>query len=491
MKAQELKNSILQLAVQGKLVPQDSSEAPASELLKEIKAEKERLIKEGKLKKEKSMPSVSEDEVPFEIPESWQWIRLGDFCSIYNGNSINADEKVEKYSKPCEGRVFIATKDVGFDNLIDYENGIYIPYSEDSFKIAPADSVLLCMEGGSAGRKIGLLEREVCFGNKLCCLSPLQVQCKYLFYFLQTPAFFSVFTGLMTGIIGGVGAAKIKMIHIPIPPLDEQKRIVARIEELLPLVAEYDAAESRLAELNGTFSDKLRKSILQQAIQGKLTGRDPADEPASELLKRIMGEKEWLIKEGKFKKEKPLPSIAEDEIPFEIPENWVWTRLNNLAIGSITYGIIKLGSEDKDGVKVLRCSDVKPGFIDERNIRTVSKSLSDEYSRTILRGGELIINVRGTLGGCAVVPSNFAGYNVAREVAVLPISKSLCAKYFMYLFLSPVFDTYLSENLRGVAYKGLNIELLSSFTIPLPPLAEQEHIVARIDELLALCDRLK
>ena len=487
MTAQDLKNSILQLAVQGKLVPQCKDDEPASELVRQIIKERNQNDNNHFI----GSSSVSEEEISFDIPESWILLRLGDFCQICNGNSINATVKQKKYSRQCSGYSYIATKDLGFDHFIDYDNGIYIPKEETGFKIAIAGSILLCMEGGSAGKKIGILTRDVCFGNKLCCFTPYVIDCQYLYYYLQSPMFFSDFLGSMTGLIGGVGSAKLKNLLCPIPPLAEQKRIVEKIEELMPLIEEYGRAEEQLGKLNAEFPDKLRKSILQQAVQGKLTERDPANEPASELLKRIKAEKEALIKAGKIKKEKPLPAITNDEKPFDIPETWEWVRLCEVSVGQITYGIIKLGEEDSEGVKVLRCSDIKKGYIVTSSIRTVKKALSEEYARTILNGGEIVINVRGTLGGCAIVPIELKGYNVAREVAVIPVSKLILNKYLMHLLLSPIFDSYLLENLRGVAYKGLNIELLSSFIIPLPPIAEQKRIVKRVEELLALCDELK
>lgn len=487
MTAQELKNSIFQLAVQGKLVPQCKEDEPASELTRQI-IESRNQVKKNLIK---TLSSISEEEISFDIPESWIWLRLGDFCQVYNGNSINSTVKQKKYSQKCDGHCFIATKDVGFDHIVDYENGIYIPKEETNFKVANAGSILLCMEGGSAGKKIGVLDRDVCFGNKLCCFTPYIIDNQYLYYYLQSPVFFSAFFSSMTGLIGGVGSAKLKNLICPIPPLAEQKRIVAKIEELMPLIEEYGKAEEQLTKLNAEFPDNLRKSILQQAVQGKLTERDLADEPASELLKRIKTEKEALIKSGKIKKEKLLPAITDDEKPYDIPDTWEWVRLSNASVGQITYGIIKLGEEDSEGVKVLRCSDIKPGYIVTSNIRTVKKALSEEYVRTILNGGEIVINVRGTLGGCAVVPIELKGYNVAREVAVIPISKLISNKYLMYILLSPIFDSYLIENLRGVAYKGLNIELLSNFPIPLPPIAEQKRIVKRVEELLALCNELK
>ena len=228
----KLKKSILQEAIQGKLVPQDPSDEPASVLLQRIRDEKQALVRQGKLKKEKPLNPITDDEKPFEIPESWEWVRISNSADIYTGNSISETEKKAKYTN-VEGRYYIGTKDVGFDNKIEYNNGVAIPQKyEKEFRIAPANSVLLCIEGGSAGRKIGLLNQNVCFGNKLCCFSPFLNIEKYIFYYLQSPAFMELFFANKSGIIGGVSIAKVKEILIPLPPLAEQKRIVEKIEEL-------------------------------------------------------------------------------------------------------------------------------------------------------------------------------------------------------------------------------------------------------------------
>ena len=236
---------------------------------------------------------------------------------------------------------------------------------------------------------------------------------------------------------------------------------------------------------------QLRKSILQAAVQGKLVSQNPHEEPASELLKRIRAEKVQLVKGGRIKKEKSLLSISGNEAPYDLPWGWVWCKLQDIVISDITYGIIKLGDEVNDGAKVIRCSDVKFGFIDPSGIRTVSVSLSEEYSRTILQGGEILVNVRGTLGGVAIVPDRFRGYNIAREVAMVRCSNQIVSEYILSMLMSPLFDFYLSENLRGIAYKGLNMNLLSMFLFPLPPLAEQQRIVDKIDELMIMCDELE
>jgi len=397
--------------------------------------------------------------------------------------------KKKKYLNLNEGYNYIATKDVGFDNSIDYDNGVKIPY-QAGFKVAKLNSSLLCIEGGSAGRKVGLLNQDVCFGNKLCSFEPIIINPLYLFYFLQSPAFIVNFKDNKTGMIGGVGVNTLKSFCFSVPPLEEQHRIVARIEELMILVDQYEEKQIELEKLEKEFPDKLKKSILQYAIQGKLVPQIDTEELASILLEKIRAEKIRLNKQGKIKKEKPIPDITDDEKPFDIPDSWEWIRLCEITISDVTYGIIKLYEEPENGVKVLRCSDIKQGWIDEKNIRMVSQALSKDYSRTILNGGEIVINVRGTLGGCAIVPNNYKGYNIAREVAMIRTSKKVLNKYIMYVLLSNYFNSYINSNLRGIAYKGLNMNLLSQFLIPLPPHEEQQRIIARIEELYVLVDLL-
>lgn len=490
MTAQDLKNSILQLAVQGKLVQQYPEDGTATDLLKHIAQKKSDLIKDGALKKEKPLPAVDANNLPFDVPENWVWIRLGDFCSIYNGNSINAGEKAEKYSKKCAGHSFIATKDVGFDHSINYENGVYIPLNREDFRIAPVGSVLLCMEGGSAGRKIGILEQDVCFGNKLCCLAPFVIFNKYLYYFLQSPAFFSAFTDLMTGIIGGVGAAKIKSIAMPVPPLAEQERIVAKIEELLPLVSEYGGVEKRISALNTEFPDKLRKSILQQAVQGKLTERDPSDEPASELLKHIQMEKSKLIAEGRIKKEKQLPPITEDDCPFEIPNEWEWVRLTD--VGEVsrgrskhrprndtilyrdgTYPLIQTGDVARSGGLITSCS---------ASYNDVGLAQSRMWPK-----GTLCLTIAANIADVGILdfdacfPDSVVGFNAFKPIA--------SNKYFLYMLMA--YKAILDSMATRSAQKNINLETIASLAYPLPPLAEQKRIVARVEEVLAACDILK
>ena len=247
----KLKKSILQEAIQGRLVPQITEEGTAQELLEQIKLEKLQLIKEGKLKKSALVDSVIykgddnkyyeqvgkkcldiTEQIPFETPKNWVWTRLSHIANIYTGNSISETEKKSKFTDVI-GRYYIGTKDVDFNNRIIYDNGIAIPKQyEPDFRLAPNNSILMCIEGGSAGRKIAILNQDVCFGNKLCCFSPFVGIGKYMYYYLQSPSFFELFNLNKTGIIGGVSIAKVKEILIPLPPIKEQQRIVAQIEKL-------------------------------------------------------------------------------------------------------------------------------------------------------------------------------------------------------------------------------------------------------------------
>lgn len=261
---------------------------------------------------------VKLENLPFDIPDNWTWIRLKSLANIYSGNSINEEEKRKKYIG-VNGRDFIATKDVGFDRTIVYNNGVNIPY-DSAFKIAPSGKVLMCIEGGSAGRKIAITDRDVCFGNKLACFDTIIVSDLYLFNILQSNEFLSIFKSSLSGIIGGVSINILKNFIIPLPPIEEEKRIVDKINSFEPLLLKYESAETKLSILEKEFPEKLKKSILQYAIEGKLVKQDPNDEPASILLERIKAEKEKLIKEGKIKRDKNESYIyqGDDDVSIDI-----------------------------------------------------------------------------------------------------------------------------------------------------------------------------
>ena len=225
------------------------------------------------------------------------------------------------------------------------------------------------------------------------------------------------------------------------------------------------------------LSKELKQSILLSAIQGTLIKNDVKKASSEDYLETLSTE---LTQKGRLQHGTIIKTYND-----EVPENWIGIKIKDLVLRDVTYGIVKLGKEDPEGVKVLRCSDVKPGYLVTDTVRTVEKSLSDQYSRTILQGGEIVINVRGTLGGCAIVPKELDGYNIAREVAMIAIPECLNKEYVQNCLLSPLFWGFMQCNLRGIAYKGLNISLLKDFVLPIPPLDHQAKIVEKTKEVLA------
>jgi type I restriction enzyme S subunit len=330
-----------------------------------------------------------------------------------------------------------------------------------------------------------------------------------------------------SGIIGGIKREVLLDFPFPLPPLSEQRRIVSKVDGLMSLCDELESRGSERVRLRDRASRScldrlvssrtrrdlssawqrlsdhfevlydtpetlahLRQSILQLAVQGKLVPQDPNDEPIERVVESILEDKS--SSNGK-RRSRRAKLVETDAVPFELPSSWVWAKLGDLLEPErdISYGVIKLGSEPKTGgVTTLRCSDVLYRTIRTDRARKITEELSNEYSRTILRGGEILMNIRGTLGGCGIVPPECKGFNIAREVAVIPISKRLNTRFILDVISSPHIQDATQESLRGIAYKGLNLGLLREFAIPLPPLAEQKRIVAKVDQLLSQCDEL-
>ena len=337
MNAQQLKNSILQEAIEGRLVPQDPNDEPASVLLDKIRTEKKRLVKEGKIKKKDLEETpINEDEKPFDIPESWEWCRLGDIGIFERGNGIKRDETLD-YGYPCVryGEMYTKYKYAPtFDKTFSFTNKSVFEKCRKAHK----GDLFMALTGENkqdislAAQYTG--EEEIAVGGDLCHFTILEAFALYFVYLINSKYFSSKKELLATGdIIVHISTDKLASIAIPIPPLAEQKRIVAKIEELLPKVEEYGNAQEALDKLNEELPERLKKSILQEAITGRLVPQDPNDEPASVLLDKIRAEKKRLVKEGKLKK-KDLEetSISEDEILFKIPESWKWCRLNDICI---------------------------------------------------------------------------------------------------------------------------------------------------------------
>lgn len=300
------------------------------------------------------------------------------------------------------------------------------------------------------------------------------IDIEYLKWFLKSATFQNI---LKEQVKGGI-KTEIKPktflnLEILLPDIKKQKEIAEKLNLLDSDVKDLDFTSFTNLEL----VKKLRLSILQEAVKGNLVPQLDTEESANVLIKKICANTENLM----------------DEHPYELPKNWIWAKLGCLLEENkdITYGIVKMGLEPNEGVYALRCSDVKYRFIDSRNVRKVTQEVSDQYSRTILEGGEILMNIRGTLGGCAIVPHSLKGYNIAREIALIPISKEINNRYILDVLSSPYIQQTTFNNLRGIAYKGLNLNILRNFLIPLPPLNEQQRIVEKIDQLMKNCNELE
>lgn len=368
----------------------------------------------------------------------WNTKPLGDIAEIFNGNSIAAKEKRDLWEGKAEGIPFIATKDVGFDYTINYANGVRISGAKsDELKIAPAGATFVCAEGGSAGRKIGFNSEQVHFGNKLFAVVPHDdVADKYVFYYCISQIFRDQFNKNLTGLIGGVSIRKFKNIPIPLAPLPEQRRIVMFLDEaFVGLDKAIANTQQNLTNVRALFESHLNKVI-------------------EEL------------------------STAESSVPLE--------ELCEVDRG-ITYGVIKLGDHCPAGVPCLRTSNVRWLDIDVTGLKRISPELSNDYSRTVLLGGEVLVNVRGTLGGVAVVPNDMADWNISREVAMVPSDPDKVNSNYLSLVIgSKRSQNWLTGVLKGVAYTGINLGDLRQLNIPLPSKQKQIEIADHLGDLLDL-----
>ena len=485
MTPEQLKASILQYAIQGKLVDQRPEEGASEDLYKGIQAEKTSLIKSGTIKKEKPLAPISEDEIPFDIPESWKWCRLGAltynwgqktpdnrFCYVDVGSvnnishTLNSENTVvEAKDASSRAKKIVKYGDVIFATIRPYLKNICIIDREFPYEpiVSTAFAVMHCPEG--------LLN-------------------KYLYYYLLSPTFMS-FANARDKAKGvaypAIGEKDFFNGIVALPPIEEQQRIVAKIEKLLPYVDRYAAAYEKLEQFNAKFPEDMKKSILQYAIQGKLVEQKPEEGTGAELYKQMQAEKQRLIKEKKSKKEKTLVEITDDEIPFDIPETWIWIRVGDVgswgsgATPPRTYPAYYGGS-----IPWLKTGDLNDGFIKEVpefitelalektsvRLNPVGSVLMAMYGATIGKLGILEIPATTNQACCACIP--YAGmYN----------------KYLFYYLMS-MRQTYIGMA-EGGAQPNISKEKIVNSILPLPPLEEQHRIVAKLEEILPLCERLK
>ena len=486
MNAQQLKNSILQEAIEGRLVPQDPNDEPASLLLDKIRKEKAKMVKEGKLKKKDLEETpISEDEKPFVIPESWEWVRFGTI-------TINRDR--ERIPLSVDERSKLEKK-------YDYYGASGIIDKVDRFLFNKP--LLLIGEDGAnlinRSTPIAFIARgEYWVNNHAHVLDYLNEDLmQYVCWYINSISLVNYVTGTAQP---KMNQEKMNSILVALPTLAEQKRIVAKIEELLPKVDEYGKAQESLDKLNEELPERLKKSILQEAIEGRLVPQDPNDEPASVLLDNIRKEKERLVKEGKLKKKDLVETpVEEDEKPFEIPESWEWTRLGDhiTAMSGLAYKKEDLASFSKEYVRVLRGGNISFGswYIKDDDVMIGKQFVNEEL---ILKKGMFIspaVTSLEHMGKTALIRDDQKNI-VAGGFVLMLLPHYKNEQYWEYL--NVLFQTgYYREscksitNKSGQAFFNLSRAKLLEMLIPIPPLAEQKRIVAKVEQLLHEIDKLK
>ena len=510
MTGKQLKNSILQWAIQGKLVPQDPNDEPASVLLERIREEKARLIKEKKIKKDKNesiiyrgddnshyekLPNGEvrciDSEIPFEIPENWCWVRLGNLFSHSSGKALNGGDKG---GKPYQ---YITTSNL-YWNRFELDNLRTMNFRESELeKCTATKGDLLVCEGGDIGRAaIWNYDYDIKIQNHIHKLRAFYPLCTKFFYYI-------FFLYKHIGFIGGKGigiqglsSGALHQIILPIAPLNEQMRIVEKIDEIMPIADKYTQTQQELDNLNSEIYDLLKKSILQEAIQGRLVPQYPTDEPATKLLERIRVEKQKLVKEGKLKAKDITDSIIykgndnkyyeqignnivdiTDKIPFDLPNNWVWVRHNQLfnISGGTQPPKSQFSTNPKEGyIQLYQIRDYgkhpQPVFIPYKNTLKISEE-----------GDILLARYGASLG--KVFFAKKGAYNVAIARVIPLYTRELINKQFIYWYYnSSIYQIHIKDRSRS-AQAGFNKEDMADLFFPLPPLAEQMRIVSKITEL--------
>ena len=484
MTSQQLKNAILQQAIQGKLVEQRAEEGTGQELFEAIQEEKEKLIEEGKLKKQKALPQITEDEIPFEIPETWKWVRLGE-VSTYSQTKTKINvaeietpmwsldlEDIEKESGKIIRRVMTNERKISGEKIFFKKEQIL--YS----KLRPyLKKILIAPDNGVCSSELVPFDM---IGN---CNS------RFIIYVLKSAYVDFLINSVTYGVkMPRVGTDTMINLLIPLPPLAEQKRIVEIIEELLPLVERYEKAWARLEELNKKFPLDMQKAILGQAIQGKLVEQRAEEGTGQELFEAIQEEKQKLIEEGKLKKQKALPEITEEEIPFEIPETWKWVRLGDLA--KVTGGYAFKSNEfTEQGVRVIRISDFNEnGFV---NSKIVRHTYDDTLQMFLIEKKNILLCMTGgTVGKSLFVKDVEEPMMTNQRVATIKPLFNLSSEYINYNILSFIVQKTIVDS-KNSTNDNISMDTIKSFLIPLPPLAEQKRIVDKIEELLPLVEKLK
>lgn len=478
MNAQDLKNSILQRAIEGKLVPQRKEEGTAKELLAEIRAEKARLIKEKKIKKSKPLPEITDDEKPFDIPESWEWVRLDDICKSISDGDHQAPPKSEK------GVPFLVISDVRSGKL-NFKNTRHLPveyFKTLSPERIPLKGDILFTVTGSYGIPVLInVDMEFCFQRHIALLKPM-IDYTFLSYILESPFIKTQCDAVATGTAQKtVGLKSLKSLLLPLPPLYEQGRIITKIEELQPDIDAYDKAQTKLQAIEQRFPDDMKKSLLQYAIEGKLVPQRKEEGTAKDLLAEIRAEKARLVKEKKIKKSKPLLDITDDEKPFDIPDSWEWVRLGDIIElqSGQDFSPSKYSDTDKDGTPYITgaSSFTENGVLENRWTKC---------PKCIATKGDILLVCKGS-GYGKVTICNLEEAHIARQIMAIKQRAYLNITYIKFFLMARI--KLIKKNGQGVI-PGISRDIVLNLLFPLPPLAEQHRIVTKLEELLPLCQQL-
>lgn len=483
MLADKLRKSVLQSAIQGKLTEQLATDDKVEDLLQAIKEEKELLIKEKKIKKQKPLPEITEDEIPFEIPENWRWVRLGEISLLNIGLTFKPTEISN------EGTIVLRSSNIK-NGKIDLSDIVRINKEIPVSKLAKKNDLLICVRNGSKKLvgKTAIIENDnFAFG---AFMSICRSKCyKYLYYYLSSPLFRGNFDSVTTTTINQITQTNLKNRIVPLPPLAEQKRIVEKLDNVLANIDELKANEEKLSILQKNFPDKLKKSILQSAIQGNLTEQLATDDKVEDLLQAIKEEKERLIKEKKIKKQKSLPEITEEEIPFAIPENWKWIRLGEIVsiLGDGLHGT-PIYDESGEYYFINGNNLLEEKIIIKSTTKKVSQIEYEKYKKN-LNKDTMLVSINGTIGNVAFYDNEKV--MLGKSVCYFNLLKNVNKKYLKYIFYSVYFIKYVNKMATGSTIKNLSLKAMNLFIIPLPPLAEQKRIVEKLDKLLADIEELK
>ena len=493
MIAEQLKKSILQAAIQGKLTDQRKEDGSAQDLYNQIQEEKQKLIKEKKIPKPKTLPEITDDEIPFEIPENWMWVRLNDIV----GKTIKRG-KSPKYSTTGDVLVFAQkcnTKPgkININLAKKLDLSVLKKYPEEEF-MQSGDIVINSTGNGTMGRVGFFTDKDNPDNLKIVPDSHVTtirvlhnfVDSKYAFYYLKTLQPLLESSGDGSTNQKELKPYKIASLWFPLPPLAEQKRIADTIQKYLAEIEQLEKDEEALAELQKAFPGKMKASILQQAIQGKLTDQRKEDGNAQDLYNQIQEEKQKLIKAKKIKKEKPLPEIAADEIPFEIPENWMWVRLGKVVKPEVS----KEPNESFTYIDIASINN-KLNTIQNAKYLNIEKDKIPSRAKTLAEPGDIVFSkVRPYLRNIAIIPEKGDGVPLIASTGfvVLRAFTGIEYRYLFYVSISSYLVNSMTQLMKGDNSPSCKKSDVLNCPIPLPPLAEQKRIVEKLDKLLPLCE---